>query len=217
MVDPDPGYRARRAADRSTPTGDQPAEAAPAGPGVEPVAPSSSPATADGPDQPAPPATPSGADDEDQSKPLYRDEPAPPDAEDTRSADEETRVARPVFRPRTRRVPEDEDSTTLLPRVGSGGRPVSEREEPLDDDLPHSLLGRRGRLALLVGALAAVIAVGLAIMYAVSTVGDPTADPGVVTPLPSSSASGPGSAAPTAADPAGVLADAALLDPTDRG
>ncbi len=213
MVDPDPGYRARRVSDGSTPTGDQPAEATSPGPVVEPAGPASAPSPEDAPDGATAPTTPPSADDEDQPKPLYRDEPARPGA-GPGSADEATRAARPVFRPRARRTPEDEDSTTLLPRVAGGGRPLTAREEPLDDDRPHGLLGRRGRLALLVGALAAVIAVGLAIMYAVSSVGDPTAGPGAVTPLPSSSASGPGSAPPTATDPAAVLADAALLDPT---
>ncbi|SDT24074.1 hypothetical protein SAMN04488543_3414 [Friedmanniella luteola] len=234
MVDPDPGYRPRRAADGSTSGADRPAAASAAGTpgptspepataagpapvgsapaaGSDPAAGrpgSDAPATTPGPAAAAAPAT----DDEDRPKPLYRDEPAvSAPAGSTPLTGEETRITRPVFKPRARRTPDDEDSTTLLPRTPAGRRPEGEREERLDDDHPRTLLGRRGRLALLIGALAAVIAVGLAVMYAVSTVGDRTADPGPATPVPSTAPSG--SAAPTAADPGAVLADAALLDP----
>ncbi|GAA1434734.1 hypothetical protein GCM10009616_29810 [Microlunatus lacustris] len=194
MVDPDPGYRPRRAADGSS-SGDPEPTA------VQPPATSPPPAAA--------------VDPEDQPKPLYRDEPTTPASSGSSPlTDDETRVARPVFKPRARRTPEDEDSTTLLPRTAAGQRPrTDEREERLDDDEhPRSLLGQRGRIALLVGALAAVIAVGLAVMYAVSTVGDQTADPAPSTSVASAAPSG--SPAPTAADPGAVLADAALLDPT---
>lgn len=193
MVDPDPGYRPRRAADGSSSGAPDPAPAQP-------------PATT--------PPTPVG-DTEDQPKPLYRDEAAAPAGSGASpSSDDGTRVTRPVFKPRARRTPEDEDSTTLLPRTAAGQRPgAGTREERLDDDEhPRSLLGQRGRIALLVGALAAVIAVGLAVMYAVSTVGDRTADPGPSTTVGSAPPSG--SASPTVADPGAVLADAALLDPT---
>ncbi|GAA1838918.1 hypothetical protein [Microlunatus capsulatus] len=216
MVDPDPGYRPRRAADGSTSGGDAPegattpATPAPGTPATGGAAPTpSGPAPAGEPPAPAPAPVP--AVDEDQPKPLYRDEPAAPTAGGS-PLGEETRVTRPVFKPRARRTPDDEDSTTLLPRTPAAGRrPGAEREERLDDDEPRTRPGRRGRLALLVGALAAVIAVGLAIGYAVSTVGDPTADPAPSTSAPAPSASG--SPAPTAGDPGAVLADAVLLDP----
>jgi hypothetical protein len=218
MVDPDPGYRPRRADDGSATGADQPPgttaseSGTAATPGPVPTQPvSTQPAPAGDGSQPTAASTPPAADDEDQPKPLYRDEPAAPRLSGATPLGEETRVNRPVFKPRARRTPEDDDSTTLLPRTPAGRRPGSEREERLDDDdQPRSLLGRRGRLALLVGALAAVIAVGLAVMYAISTVGNPTADPGPTAPT----ASGPGSPTSTGPAPGAVLADAALLDPT---
>ena len=186
MVDPDPGYRPRRAFDASTPAGDQPD-----------AAPTSDPLTAD----------------EDKAPPLYREERSGATAADRSTAaspTEETRVVRPPnFKPRTRRTPEDDDSTTLLARTPAGRRPPHAHDDlDTDDGHPHSFLGRRGRLALLVGALAAVIAVGLAVMYAVSTVGNnPSADPGPGTPSQTAGPTAP------AADPSTVLGDAALLTP----
>jgi hypothetical protein len=126
----------------------------------------------------------------------------------------ETKVVRPpTFKPRARRTPEDGDSTTLLARTPAGSRPVSARDELLDsdDEHPRSFLGRRGRLALLVGALAAVIAVGLAVMYAVSTVrNNPSANPAPGTPNGTSSSTGSTQPPP---GPGALLGDAALLTP----
>ena len=219
MVDPDPGYRPRRAADGTTSGGDRADEATAPGPSSPARTTGSAPAPGPSGTGPASRPSPPAADDEDQPEPRYRDEPAAPTAAGRAGPlGEETRVTRPVFKPRARRTPDDEDSTTLLPRTaGSGRRPEPGREERLDDDddHPRTLLGRRGRLALLVGGLAAVIAVGLAVMYAVSTVGNLTADPVPSTSVPATPASG--SSAPTAADPAAVLADAALLDPATAG
>ena len=47
----------------------------------------------------------------------------------------------------------------------------------LDEEHPHRLLGRRGRLALLIGAVAAVAVVGAAIIFAVASVGRPAVQP----------------------------------------
>jgi hypothetical protein len=124
-------------------------------------------------------------------------------------ASEETRVVRPLnFRQRQRRTPDDEDATTLLPRTGSGSRRPADRDDDDLDDEPHRrLLGARGRLALLVGAMAAVIAVGIALIYAVSTVGNPTADPSAGDPS-APAASSPVTSAP---DPSTLLDEPQLL------
>lgn len=211
MVDPDPGYRPRRAAGGPSSGAPEPTAPEPTKGEHSVAEPTAEQRTAAQP----PATTPPPLDAEDQPKPLYRDEPASPARSGSNPlSDDGTRVTRPVFKPRARRTPDDEDSTTLLPRTTAGQRaPSTEREERLDDDEhPRTLLGQRGRVALLVGALAAVIAVGLAVMYAVSTVGDRTADPAPSTSVASGAPSA--SASPTAADPGAVLADAALLDPT---
>lgn len=196
MVDPDPGYRPRRAFEEPPPGGDRPDGADQ--PTPQPPAPA-----------PAVPEKPESPENPDQPPPLYRDEPA--GSSSISGSGEETRIVRaPTFRPRAARTRDDEDATTLLPRTAAGHRP-DHREEYLDDDEnPRRLLGRRGRLALLVGGLAAVIAVGLAVMYAVTTVGNPTAGP---RPSTSSTAPSASTSRPPSADPSVVLADAALLSP----
>jgi hypothetical protein len=200
MVDPDPGYRPKRAF-------------------VDPPA-------AD--DQRAPEATPSGstalpagtaaeAPGEDDPKPLYRDEVAPAGpggstAGHTAAADEETRIVRPPhLRQRQRRSPDDEDATTLLPRTAAGGRSPVRDELDLDEDRPHGLLGSRGRLALLIGAVAAVVVVGVALIFAVASVGKPSAQPSGGGTAGTGAASTSGS--PSGGDAAGVLPPEQLLTP----
>lgn len=251
MVDPDPGYRPRRAAG----SGDGPADAGPEQPSdpaapAGPAAPGSAPASGSGstpgsgptsgstpvsgPGDPAgaspvvPSGTPeapraaagpqpaAGADpDETQPKPLYRDElggPAAPragSAGDAPASGEETRIVRPLNFRQRRPQPADEDATTLLPRTGAGGRRSPRDDDDSDDDgRSRPLLGARGRLALLVSAVAAVVVVGLAVLYAVSTVGDPSAQPSVNAP----SGSGTDASAPPTDAPA-LLGDEALLTP----
>jgi hypothetical protein len=206
MVDPDPGYRPKRAFVDPPATDDPPAT--PPEPPVEqpaPTVPSSSTAL------PAATEVPG----EDDPKPLYRDEVAPAGprasaAGDGAAADEETRIVRPPnFRQRQRRSPDDEDATTLLPRTAAGGRTPVRDELDLDEDHPRGLLGRRGRLALLVGAVAAVVVVGVALIFAVASVGKPSAQP-------SSSTTGTGAASTSGSptgDAAGVLTPEQLLTP----
>jgi hypothetical protein len=82
-------------------------------------------------------------------------------------------------------------------------------ELDLDEDHPHGLLGRRGRLALLIGAVAAVVIVGVALIFAVASVGKPSAQP-------SSSTTGTGAASTSGSptgDAAGVLPPEQLLTP----
>lgn len=195
MVDPDPGYRPRRAH-------------------VDPP-------KADRFDA----ATPAKPDDSDSPPPLFRDEvagaagssgsapakstPRSPKTPAPEAPGEQTRSVRPLNFRQRRPAPVDEDATTLLPRTETGSR----KPAPDDEDEPRrGLLGRRGRLALLASGLAAVIVVGAALIYAVTSVGTPATQ---VTPSPSPGLSTPaGSTSPTA-DPNALLADAQLLTPAE--
>lgn len=236
MVDPDPGYRPRRAAGPDHPPNPAPAgptgPASPARPGGAAEPPSSTGPSGSTPRSAAHEAaataarSPSGAtaassaseasDPTEQPKPLYRDElgesPAPQagSAGGVPAGDEETRIVRPLNFRQRRPQPADEDATTLLARTGPGGRRASRDEDALDDEgRSRPLLGSRGRLALLVSAVAAVVVVGLAILYAVTTVGDPSAQPSASAPAGASSGGG----TPTPSDTAALLGDATLLTP----
>lgn len=116
------------------------------------------------------------------------------DAADDGDTDAPQRVGRLSFTPRAR--PAEDDATTLLPRTT--GRSQSRALVEEDDADPDALddgpgrLGRRGRLALLVAAVAAVVVVGLAIGYAVvgatdqpGTSGGPSAPATSGAPTPS--------------------------------
>lgn len=235
MVDPDPGYRPRRAAgpadgpeaagpdqptEASTPTTaavPTPGPAVSERPGASPIAPSGAPAVT--PPSLPPAATPaSGPADptETQPKPLYRDElgaPTPPragSAGEAPASGEETRIVRPLNFRQRRPQRSDEDATTLLPRTGVGGRRSPRDEDELDDEgRSRPLLGSRGRLALIIGAVAAVVVVGLAIMVAVARVGDPSAQPSASAPVGSAS----GATTPPPSDTLALLGDASLLTP----
>ncbi len=199
MVDPDPGYRPRRAHV-------DPAQGGPAEPDRSGA------------------ATPATPHDSESPPPLFRDEvagaadaagstaatsaPRPPTTSAPEAPGEQTRNVRPLNFRQRRPATVDEDATTLLPRTASGSR----KPAP-DEDEPHRrLLGRRGRLALLASGLVAVIVVGAALIYAVTSVGTPGTQ---VTPSPSAGVSTPaGSGSPTA-DPNALLADAQLLSPAE--
>jgi len=116
-----------------------------------------------------------------------------------------TRAGRLHFTPRAR--PVEDDATTLLPRTSG----LDERRAPVADEAGDDLddrprrLGHRARLALLIGAVAAVVVVGLAIGYAVVGVRDqPTAGGDPSQPAATSAAS------PT---PTALLDDASMLTP----
>ena len=96
-----------------------------------------------------------------------------------------------AFAPRRPRVKDDE-TTTILPR----SRPTKHRTQALDaiddyeDDEPTAL-GKRAKLALIVGAVAAVVVIGLVIGYSVLSVGNqPQSQPSVSPPAGGSGASG---------------------------
>jgi hypothetical protein len=135
------------------------------------------------------------------SRAAYEDAEAPQDSPDEGS----TRTSRLNFTPRAR--PTEDDATTLLPRTA--GRPETVAPGAVDDgddlDERPRRLGARARLALLVGAIAAVVVVGLAIGYAVVGVRDQPGAGGDPTPAASSA-----SATPTAL---ALLDDPSMLTP----
>ena len=163
--------------------------------------------------------------DEDAPKPLYRDEYTPrplyreePSVTGPEMSDD-TAGRSITFAPRPRRF--DEDATAILAR-GNGmtgrsrnGRAADDTDEIDDfDSDERKPLGERTRWALILGAVAAVVVVGLAIGYAVFGVGN---EQGTVSPP---SAPGTGATAPatgTTSDPpptGGVLlTDDSMLTP----
>lgn len=104
----------------------------------------------------------------DQPKPLYRDE-VPGES----SFDDRTRIQQPAATPRVRLPDSRHPDEDVLDDLGD-----------IDEDGPR--LGQRGRLALLIGAVAAVVVLGLAIGYAV--IGRPNG-PSANPPSPSNSPS----------------------------
>jgi len=119
-----------------------------------------------------------------------------------------TRVNRLSFAPRAR--PAEDDATTVLPRTELAGGRTPALDDDLDDldDLDDSprRLGHRARLALLIGAVAAVVVVGLAIGFAVIGVRDsPVADPSQRATSSAASAASPSATA--------LLDDTSMLAP----
>ena len=120
-----------------------------------------------------------------------------------------------AFAPGRPRVKDDE-TTTILPR----SRPTKHRTQALDaiDDYAddeRTALGGRAKLALILGAVAAVIVIGLVIGYAVLNVGSqPQSQPSVSAPPGGSAASGGaasgGAASGGAAQPPGQAGSALL-------
>ncbi|HEV2929965.1 MAG TPA: hypothetical protein VGW74_14830, partial [Propionibacteriaceae bacterium] len=169
--------------------------------------------------------------DEDAPKPLYRDEYTPrPLYRDEPSASvpemsDDTAGRSITFVPRPRRT--DDETTAILAKgtTSSGqsrslnGRAAPDRTDEIDDfdeDEEPSPRSERTRLALTLGAVAAVVVVGLAIGYAVFGV---DSNQGTA-PAPSLSA-GTGSTAPTSAssDPSAttggvLLSDGSMLSAT---
>ena len=171
-----------------------------------------------------PPVPPQPLLDDETPKPLYRDEVAPSGGDPKPrpvnftppGADLEDTATRSInFAPR--RPPRvDDEATTVLPRTRASGRaraPFDDIDE-IDDFESEGRrgLGQRTKLGLLIGAVAAVVVIGLAIGYAVLGIG---AQPGTV---PSTSSSvdpnspPPTDTSPPASEPAGVLlTDASML------
>ena len=160
--------------------------------------------------------------DEDYPKPLYRDysqqngwsPPAPSRAAPRQESDPPTEeTMSPIaFAPRRPRVKDDE-TTTILPR----SRPTKHRTQALDaiddyeDDEPTAL-GKRAKLALIVGAVAAVVVIGLVIGYSVLSLGNqPQSQPSVSPPAGGSGASGGGASGGAAPAGGAVLSDGSML------
>jgi hypothetical protein len=164
--------------------------------------------------------------DEDQPKPLYRDNgyrdngrhsawssPPPPRTAPVSASDPPTEeTMSPIaFAPRRPRVKDDE-TTTILPR----SRPTKHRTQALDaiDDYAddeRTALGGRAKLALIFGAVAAVVVIGLVIGYAVLNAGSQPQN------QPSVSAPPGGSAAPGGAASGGAASGGAAQPPGQAG
>jgi hypothetical protein len=169
--------------------------------------------------------------DEDQPKPLYRDDmrlngsPRPASRAASVPADPPTKET--LTTPATlapRRPPSiDDETTTILPR----SRPTKHRTQALDaiddyDDDERGPLGPRTRLALIIGGVAAVVVIGLLIGYAVrSAANQPQPQPQTQSSLAPSAAgsSNPTSQPPRQSQPPGqsgsaLLTDASMLNPS---
>jgi hypothetical protein len=190
-------------------------------PDVEPAKPTQPP----GPDRTnGRPITPPIAD-EDRPKPLYRDE--------TRSNDWSSPTSRatpapevdpptdPTMRPitatpqRPRRV--DEESTAILPRSREG-QYRTRTQAPIDaiddyDEDERRPLGRHAKLALLIGAVAVVVVIGLVIGYAVLSAASQRQNQ----PNPPTSQGGSGTSSNASQPPdqtgSALLTDASMLNP----
>ena len=113
-------------------------------------------------------------------------------------------------RPTVRRA-RDEDQTTILPRTATGAR-VRRQDDDLLDDEPSG--PQRSRTPLLIGAVVAVVILGLALGYTVLSLTRQSAAPGIPPTVPTSSTapSGP-SGSPSGPDPTALLTDAMLMTP----
>ncbi len=176
------------------------------------------------PGRPASTYSPTLPHDDDEPKPLYREDPQPSpatgpegagaDALATAAGSVEDDSPRPItFTPRRPRA-FDDDSTTILPRTRGVRRPASDPGaiEDFDDHDEHRPLSQRTKLSLLIGSVAAVVVIGLAIGYAVLGVGQrSTVGP---TTSPTSGATEPASPSPSNGTSAGaLLTDELMLSP----
>ena len=116
-----------------------------------------------------------------------------------------------AFAPSRPRVQKDEN-TTILPR----SRPTKHRTQALDaiDDYDdeRTALGGRAKLALIIGAVAAVVVIGLVIGYAVLGVGNQPQSQPSVSPPPGGGPSG-GSNQPAGQTGGALLTDGFMLSP----
>jgi len=119
-----------------------------------------------------------------------------------------TPIAFAPSRPRVR----DDENTTILPR----SRPTKHRTQALDviddyDDDERTALGGRAKLALIIGAVAAVVVIGLVIGYAVLGVDNQPQSQPSVSPPPVGPSAGPNQPAGQAGG--ALLTDGLMLSP----
>ncbi|HEY6811655.1 MAG TPA: hypothetical protein VI074_03095, partial [Propionibacteriaceae bacterium] len=107
----------------------------------------------------------------------------------------------------------DDETTTILPR----SRPTKHRTQALDaiddydDDDERGPLGRRTKLALIIGGVAAVVIIGLLIGYAVrSAANQPQTQPSLA---PSTAGSSNPAGQPPGQSGSALLTDASMLNP----
>jgi hypothetical protein len=162
--------------------------------------------------------------DEDYPKPLYRDEtrsngwssPASRAAPASPVAPPTDETLRPILSTPQRMHGVDEESTAILPRSRQGQH-RTRTQAPFDaiddyDEDERMPLGRHAKLALLIGAVAVVVVIGLAIGYAVlSAASQRQNQPNP----PTSSGGGPSSNPSQPPDQTGtaLLTDASMLNP----
>jgi hypothetical protein len=159
--------------------------------------------------------------DEDQPKPLYRDDGWPngwshPALRATPIPAADPPTEETVMTPATlapRRSPSlDDETTTILPR----SRPTKHLPQALDaiddyDDYEPTSLSRRTKLALLIGSVAVVVVIGIVIGYVV-TGGQPQNQPSL---SPSAGTNATSTSGGKSQDPTGttLLTDASMLNP----
>jgi hypothetical protein len=122
-------------------------------------------------------SVPPPANDADHLKPLYRDEtrsngwssPVSPTAPIPPVDPPSEETSRPVNLPPRRPRGVDDETTAILPRSRAGQRRTPPPLDAIDDfdEDERVPLGQRAKLALLIGAVAVVVVIGLVIGYAV--------------------------------------------------
>lgn len=163
-------------------------------------------------------AIPPPLSDEDHPRPLYRDQtrtngwssPAPRPVP-TPHVDPPTKKASQPITPRPRRTgASDDESTAILPRSRAGQRRTSAGVDAIDDfdENERTRLGQRTKLALLIGAVAVVVVIGLVIGYAVLGADNQPSDP----PGSGGTTSGNGSQGPDQTGTA-LLTEDSMLNP----
>lgn len=178
---------------------------------------------------------------EDAPPPLYRSDvhtPADPPKVTAASPSEKTASPVPAAQPTTssassassdtgatrmtsgasRRSPSvggGEDSTTILPRTGSGNRIPSQDHGDLHDFIDDEPPARnKTRLALIIGITAAVVIIGLVVGYAVLGIGrNPQTNPPPSVSPPTSATESGQSGSPSGTGTQELLSDASMVAP----
>jgi hypothetical protein len=161
--------------------------------------------------------------DQDQPKPLYRDDARPNGSSRpisrAASAPADPPTAETLMTPATLtpRQPSviDDETTTILPR----SRPTKHRTQALDaiddfDDDERRPLGRRAKLTLLIGTVAVVVVIGLLIGYAVRSATNQSQSQSQSNLAPSGGGGSNGATQAPGQTGTALLSDASMLSPT---